>query len=66
MAAARRQDGHPTAFIEQRDLFGDLADHPRFVAAYVPLLQHLKAHGARATLELHLRDDTHEDLPSRS
>ena len=55
MAAARRQDDDPTAFLEQRDLFGDLADQPRFVDAYVPLLQHLKAHGARATLEAHLR-----------
>jgi mannitol 2-dehydrogenase len=57
MAAAQRQDEDPIAFIEQRDLFGDLADQPRFVAAYVPLLQHLKAHGARATLAMHLGDD---------
>ena len=57
MAAARRQDEDPTAFIGQRDLFGDLADQPRFVDTYVRLLQHLKAHGARATLAMHLGDD---------
>jgi mannitol 2-dehydrogenase len=53
-AAARRQDEHVTAFLEQRDLFGDLADQPRFVEAYVGALRHLKTHGARATLERHL------------
>jgi mannitol 2-dehydrogenase len=63
MAAARRQDEDPLAFLQQRDLFGDLADQPRFVAAYVPLLQHLKAHGAQATLEVHLGGDTRRGSP---
>jgi mannitol 2-dehydrogenase len=63
MAAARRQDEDPLAFLEQRDLFGDLADQPRFVAAYVPLLQHLKAHGALATLEVHLGGDARRGSP---
>ena len=53
-AAARRQDDDPTAFLQHRDLFGDLIDRPRFVDAYVAALQHLKTHGARATLEWHL------------
>ena len=52
--AASRQDEEPTAFLEQRDLFGDLADQPRFVDAYVSALQRLKSHGARATPERHL------------
>ena len=53
-AAARRQDRDPTAFLEQRDLFGDLADQPRFVAAYVAALLGLTSDGARATLDKHL------------
>ena len=31
--AARRQCANPTAFIADRDLFGDLADDERFVTA---------------------------------
>jgi mannitol 2-dehydrogenase len=50
MAAARRQDD-PLAFIRDRDLFGDLADSPRFAAAYTSALDALHRHGARATLE---------------
>ncbi|WP_051367132.1 mannitol dehydrogenase family protein [Hamadaea tsunoensis] len=46
MAAAIRGD-----FLEQRDLFGDLADSPRFVAAYQWALDSLHTSGARATLE---------------
>jgi mannitol 2-dehydrogenase len=51
MPAARRQREHPTAFIENRDLFGTLADDPRFVEAYVSALDLLHERGARATLE---------------
>ena len=42
---------HPTAFIENRELFGDLADAPRFVDAYLTALRSLHEHGARRTLE---------------
>ncbi|WP_336205567.1 mannitol dehydrogenase family protein [Nonomuraea sp. LPB2021202275-12-8] len=49
-AAARRQREHPTAFIENRDLFGDLADDRRFVDPYVRALESLHAKGARATV----------------
>jgi mannitol 2-dehydrogenase len=49
--AARRQQQDPTAFIAQRDLFGDLVDDARFVATYTSALQSLHARGARATLE---------------
>jgi mannitol 2-dehydrogenase len=49
-AAARRQREHPTAFIEDRELFGDLADDRRFVEPYLHALASLHAKGARATV----------------
>src|SRR5664279_5250054 len=49
-AAAKAQRRNPTAFIEQRDLFGDLADDPRFVTAYTAALDSLHKHGALATV----------------
>jgi mannitol 2-dehydrogenase len=49
---ARAQRGNPTAFIENPDLFGDLARVPRFVDAYGWALDSLHARGARATLEV--------------
>jgi mannitol 2-dehydrogenase len=48
--SARRQRDDPDAFIENRDVFGDLADDPRFTAAYRSTLNALHEHGARATL----------------
>ena len=39
------------AFIADREVFGDLADDQRFVAAYAPALDSLHLRGARATLE---------------
>ena len=48
---ARSQRLHPTAFIENAELFGDLARAPRFVEAYRWALDSLRARGARATLE---------------
>ncbi|AOW94107.1 mannitol dehydrogenase [Rhodococcus sp. WMMA185] len=48
---ARSQRENPTAFIENRSLFGDLADHPRFVEAYLWALDSLHRIGARGTLE---------------
>src|SRR6266536_1968824 len=50
-ATARRQHEDPLAFIANRELFGDLVDDERFVAAYQPALASLHAKGARATLE---------------
>jgi mannitol 2-dehydrogenase len=47
---ARRQRQDPNAFIANRDVFGDLADDQRFVAAYRPALASLHQRGARATL----------------
>jgi len=48
---ARRQRTDPDAFIANRELFGDLVDSPRFVAAYRAALTSLHERGARATLE---------------
>jgi mannitol 2-dehydrogenase len=48
---ARRQREDPHAFIANRELFGDLVDDARFVAAYRSALSSLHERGARATLE---------------
>ncbi|WP_049623220.1 mannitol dehydrogenase family protein [Frateuria defendens] len=50
-AAARRNRAQPLAFVEDRDIFGDLVDNPRFVEAYTHTLASLHERGARATLE---------------
>ncbi|GFG74818.1 mannitol 2-dehydrogenase [Mycobacterium botniense] len=57
VAIARSQRAHPTAFIENATLFGDLARAPRFVEAYRWALDSLHRHGARATLQALLRRD---------
>ena len=51
MAIAAENRSRPTAFIENRELFGDLADQPRFREAYLATLASLHERGARATLE---------------
>ena len=51
MAAAGRQHEDPTAFIADRELFGDLIDESAFVTAYTRSLTSLHERGARATLE---------------
>ncbi len=48
---ARRQRDDPDAFIANRDVFGDLADHERFVTAYTSALASLRQRGARTTLK---------------
>jgi mannitol 2-dehydrogenase len=48
---ARRQRDEPLAFIENRQVFGDLVDDERFVSAYRSVLSSLYKIGARATLE---------------
>ncbi|MGP9665920.1 mannitol dehydrogenase family protein [Halomonas sp. AOP22-C1-8] len=50
-AIAAENRTRPSAFIDNRELFGDLVDHPRFYEAYVQTLNSLHKHGARATLE---------------
>ncbi|HLL64161.1 MAG TPA: mannitol dehydrogenase family protein [Micromonosporaceae bacterium] len=49
-AIARRQREDPVAFLANRELFGDLVDHGRFVSAYTSALTALHERGARATL----------------
>ena len=49
-AAARRWPQDPLSFLRQRELFGDLVDEPRFVAAYTTALDGLHTRGARAAL----------------
>jgi mannitol 2-dehydrogenase len=48
---ARHQREDPGVFIENRQLFGDLAGNERFRAAYLSALASLHSRGARATLE---------------
>lgn len=55
---ARSQHDHPTAFIENTAVFGDLARDARFVEAYLWALDSLHRDGARATLEELLGKDT--------
>jgi mannitol 2-dehydrogenase len=52
---ARSQREHPTAFIENTAVFGDLAGHPRFVEAYCQTLRSLHRNGSRATMAALLR-----------
>jgi mannitol 2-dehydrogenase len=48
---ARRYAEDPLAFLDDRSLFGDLRDDPRFVTPYLAALESLHGIGARATLE---------------
>ncbi|BAH50753.1 mannitol dehydrogenase family protein [Rhodococcus opacus] len=48
---ARSQHENRTAFIENQSVFGDLAENPRFVTAYLWALDSLHEIGARKTLE---------------
>jgi len=50
-AAAVRQYDEPLAFVSDREIFGDLVDHPVFVTHYLDALHSLHQVGARATLE---------------
>jgi mannitol 2-dehydrogenase len=52
---ARSQRAHPTAFIENTDVFGNLARVPRFADAYRWALDSLHRNGARATLQALVR-----------
>jgi mannitol 2-dehydrogenase len=50
-AAAARQREDPTAFLRVTEVFGDLAEHGRFVDAYVDALSGMHADGTRRTVE---------------
>ena len=49
-ALAANQRDHPTAFLENRSLFGDLVDDARFTEPYLAALTTLHRHGAQALL----------------
>ena len=51
MAAAKDNREQPTAFIENRRIFGELLDDARFREAYLDALNRLHTQGARATVE---------------
>ncbi|WP_247048822.1 mannitol dehydrogenase family protein [Arthrobacter rhizosphaerae] len=51
IAAAKLQHENPLAFVSDPDIFGDLKNSPRFVAAYLEALQDLHSGGARTALE---------------
>jgi mannitol 2-dehydrogenase len=53
---ARSQRDNPVAFLQNRAVFGDLVDEPRFVEPYLWTLASLHRHGARATLQALLHD----------
>lgn len=55
MAIAAKNRSQPVAFIENRELFGNLADNERFRAAYLEALESLHRQGARATVEALLK-----------
>jgi mannitol 2-dehydrogenase len=50
MAAAARQIDDPAAFLQVREVFGDLADNTEFARTYMAAVQSLHRHGVRATL----------------
>ena len=50
MERAARQSKEPLAFLEDRNLFHDLSDQPRFTEPYQEALRSLHEHGAHATL----------------
>jgi mannitol 2-dehydrogenase len=51
IALAKRQREEPLAFISNRELFGDVVDHERFVEPYLATLHSLHERGARQTLQ---------------
>ena len=49
-ATAKTQRDDRTAFVRNRELFGDIADDPRFIKDYVAALDSLYSRGAHATV----------------
>jgi mannitol 2-dehydrogenase len=49
-ASARRQVDEPLAFLQNRDVFGDLADDRRFTGPYIEMFSAVLAQGARGAL----------------
>ena len=55
-AAAKRARHDPAAYLAMRDIFGELAEAPVYVAAFAKGLSALWSKGVRATLDDYLRD----------
>jgi mannitol 2-dehydrogenase len=51
IAIAKTQRENPKAFIQNKKLFGNLAQNPRFVEPYIDVLQNLHNIGAQKTLQ---------------
>jgi mannitol 2-dehydrogenase len=51
MSRAQKQHDDPLAFVRNQQLFGDLADNPRFAGAYAHCLELFQTVGARRALE---------------
>jgi mannitol 2-dehydrogenase len=51
IAIAKTQRENPKAFIQNKKLFGNLAQNPRFVEPYIDVLQNLHSIGAQKTLQ---------------
>jgi len=51
MDLAQQQLSRPLAFLQNQEVFGNLADNPRFAAAYLASLTALHTDGAQATLK---------------
>jgi mannitol 2-dehydrogenase len=49
-ASAHRQGDEPLAFLENRDVFGDLIDNEQFTTTYIALLVKIRSEGVRAAL----------------
>jgi mannitol 2-dehydrogenase len=54
MPAALAAKDNPAAFLALRDIFGDLADAPRFHSSFETALNSLWREGTRATLQRYL------------
>jgi mannitol 2-dehydrogenase len=53
-AQARRAKDDPMAWLEMRDIFGDVAAHPGYVAAFIAAMAALWSLGTRETLARYL------------
>ena len=51
LAKAQQQGEEPLAFLQDGELFGDIAEDEAFTSAYLAALESLHVNGARATLE---------------
>ena len=55
IAAAEAAKQHPATWLEQRQIYGDIADHPGFASSFAHWLGMLWDKGCAATLEVYAR-----------